>query len=218
MKISSIVFCTFFSIKGYSQTVIDYNNFNVSLATKALEESYLNYRDTISHFGDDPKYSFDSLRPELNNVPKLRRPKKSNYLYENYSYKNCLTLLSSGQFYHIDVKEKFKSEQKKFILEAINNVKNIPDYFKGEFKTASYSEVLFQCKDLSLTSYEELADYIIKTFEKSPSHCSILRGGTHSYYLYSEYKITDVTGLFSCCVLYDKSRKRIVSAINIVTM
>jgi hypothetical protein len=103
-------------------------------------------------------------------------------------------------------------------LETIKNGKNIPDYFKGEFKTASYSEVLFQCKDLSLTTYEELADYIIKTFEKSPSHCSILRGGTHSYYLYCEHKIKDVTGLFSCCMLYDKVRNRTVSAINIVTM
>jgi hypothetical protein len=58
MKISSIVLFTFLSVNGHSQTVIDYNNFNVALATKALEESYLYYRDTISHFGDDPTILF----------------------------------------------------------------------------------------------------------------------------------------------------------------
>ena len=214
-KIVLILFLILIS-NFYSQK-INYDNFDIVLANDALSVSFLKYRDTITHLTSNPKYSYSIYAPEMNNVKGIRNPLKSDILYKNYSFSNCSKLLCSNSSDHIDVTESFKKDKQKFIEEGFKYEKNISEKIINTSRV-NYGEVLFICEDKKFDTYQELADFIILSFDKSSSHSSILRGQMHSNYLLETYNITTVTGLFSCCVLYDKNKNKFISTINIVTI
>jgi hypothetical protein len=216
MKTTVLILFLILISNFYSQK-INYDNFDVNLANEALSISFLKFRDTITHLTSNPKYSYYTYAPEMNKIKSLRIPNKSDMLYNFYSFSNCNKLLYSDNSDHIDVTESFKKDKPKFIKESFKYEKNISEKVINTSRV-NYGEVLFICENKKFDTYQELADFIILSFDKSSSHSTILRGQMHSKYLLDNYNISTVTGLFSCCILYDKNRNKFVSTINIVTV
>jgi hypothetical protein len=191
---------------------IDYDNFDEDLATKALAEAFLNFRDTFTHFTIDPKYKISDVNPDMNNYPELRKLKWSDYLYTNVSDKNCETLLSSSDFYHIDVKSWVESNVKVLTDDMFlgKNVPNVTYSLTG----VTYLENLYRSVNLYFETYEDLAKDIIFSWNESPGHCSTLRIGSYSRSKLKKYNLK-IPGIFSVCVKYNKETKKVISSLNI---
>ena len=52
------------SLNGYSQTPIDYNNFDTDLASQILGQKFIEFRDTITQYGHGATL-FDGWLPYL---------------------------------------------------------------------------------------------------------------------------------------------------------
>lgn len=212
------LFLTFFILLGfnvYSQTKIDYNNFDNDLATKILAKKFIEFRDTITLLGSD--LVFTELRPEIESNPDLMIPKWSDYLYNKTSNPNCSTIIKEGHSArHIDVSKWFYSEDTKWEIAQIKfKSSKVP---KSSWVPLSssimYAENVCSLMD-KLNTYEELASYVINLWENSPEHRKVQRGYTYDTLSYKKYK-EKIYGIFSCKVMYDKNSGVTKAVLNLV--
>lgn len=200
------------SVFGFTQK-IDYENFDNGLATKALKDAYLVFMDTFTHFTTDPKFKIETTCPTFYNLPETRKIVWSDLLYKNVSYVSCSTLIAKKEFDHLDFSSWLNLNKTKMVNDYLSGFKSIPkiDY---NYNYVSLEEVLFMCKNSNFETYQELANYMIKSWDKSPMHCGTIRFIPYDSYYYEVYN-AKVISKFSCCVMYDKNTKEIKSCINI---
>ena len=205
------------TLNGYSQTPIDYDNFDSDLASKILGQRFIEFRDTITQFGHGASIFVDRL-PYLKDNQDLLVPQWCDYLYENLSKYNCGKMMENKRHEagHIDREKWFDSEKTKSDLGEI--------MFKGtiipesEWGIYTYS-MRYGENSCSLQSkfktYEELALHIINGYENSIMHRCAQRGIIHDVTVYRSYGVK-IYGLFSCCIMYDKETKITKSVLNMV--
>ena len=202
-------------INLYSQTVIDYKNFNNDLATNILAQTFIEFRDTITLLGSN--LVFTTIRPEIVNNSDLMIPKWSDYLYNNTSNPNCSTIIKEGHSArHVDVSEWFYSDNTKFEIAQIK--------FKGSKVPKSswvplssylvYNENVCSLMD-KLKTYEELATYIITLWETSKEHRRAQRDYTYDTLSYKKYN-EKIYGIFSCRVIYNPNFGTTKAVLNMV--
>ena len=215
MKSLILYLFLFFNLSLFSQTKIDYNNFDSDLATKILAKKFIEFRDTITLRGSN--LVFTTIRPEIVNNSDLMIPKWSDYLYNNTSNPNCSTIIKEGHSArHVDVSEWFYSDNTKFEIAQIK--------FKGSKVPKSswvplssylvYNENVCSLMD-KLNTYEELASYIITLWETSKEHRRAQRDYTYDTLSYKKYN-EKIYGIFSCKVMYDKNSGVTKAVLNMV--
>ena len=196
----------------FSQTKIDYNNFNVDTATKVFTKVFLEFRDTAVHFcGGVPHVEH---HPVLSEFPELRRPRWSDFLYEQVSLPNCKELYKySNKVFHVDREEWYETNIKTIRKEYYKGIKNVP---QDELDNArlNYSENALSTSK-KFDTYEELGSFIILSWEKSPSHKCGQRGVLYDTFSYNHYGLK-IQDLFSCCVVYNPSNGYTKAVINFI--
>ena len=206
-----------FSLNSYSQTPIDYDNFDTDLASKILGQKFIEFRDTITQFGHGASIFVDRY-PYLKDNRDLLVPQWSEYLYENLSKYNCWKMMEnkSHQAGHIDREKWFDSEQTRSDLgKILYEGTPIPESEWSVYTSSmSYGENSCSLRS-KFKTYEELALHIINGYENSIMHRCAQRGIIHNSVAYKYYDIK-VYGLFSCCVMYDKETHVTKSVLNMV--
>ena len=203
-------------INLYSQTVIDYKNFNNDLATKILAQKFIEFRDTITQFGGGNTLFTDS-RPELKDNQDLLIPKWSDYLYNETSKPNCNELNKVGHsVWHVDVSKWFYSDNTTLKISQIRfSGSKVP---KSSWLSLSssmiYRENVCSLMD-KLKTYEELATYIITLWENSKEHKRAQRGYTYDTLSYTKYN-EKIYGIFSCRVIYNSNFGTTKAVLNMV--
>jgi hypothetical protein len=200
---------------SFSQTKIDYNNFNNDLATKILAKKFIEFRDTITLFGSN--LVFTDVNPEIIDNPDLMIPKWSDYLYNNTSNPNCSTIIKEGHSArHVDVSKWFYSEDTKWEISQIKfKGSKIPKSSWSPLNSSMiYRENACSLMD-KLQTYEDLATYIIMLWENSKEHRRAQRGYTYSTFSYKKYN-EKIYGIFSCKVMYDKNTEVTKAVLNLV--
>lgn len=204
-----------FNLNLFSQTVIDYNNFDNDLATKILAQKFIEFRDTITLFGSG--LVFTKVNPEIIDNPDLMIPKWSDYLYDNTSNPNCSILIKEGHSVrHIDVSSWFYSDNTTLKISQIRfSGSKVP---KSSWLSLSssmiYRENVCSLMD-KLKTYEELATYIITLWENSKEHKRAQRGYTYETLSFTKYG-EKIYGIFSCKVMYDKNSGVTKAVLNMV--
>jgi hypothetical protein len=211
-KLISILSIFFVSVTGKTQTPIDYSNFNVELASKIMGDVFLKFRDTINCFsGGEP---FTVSYPAIGLYPELKKPRWSDYLYKKVSEPNCKELSSYGnKAFHIDREEWFKTNITEIREEYYKGIPNVPKY-RLENARLSYSENVFSYNG-KFNTYEELASYAIKCWEKSTLHRCAQRGLMYDTFSYDEYGLR-IQDIFSTCVMYNPSNGCTKIVINFI--
>jgi hypothetical protein len=196
----------------FSQTKIDYNNFNVDTATKVFAKVFLEFRDTAVHFASGVPHVVPY--PVLSESPELRRPRWSDFLYEQVSLPNCKELYKYGNHvFHVDREEWYKTNINTIRQEYYKGIKNVPQC-QLENARLIYSENAFSTSK-KFDTYEELASFIIMSWENSITHKCAQRGILYDSFSYKEYglKIQDI---FSCCVVYNPLNGHTKAVINFI--
>jgi len=215
MKNLIVIFFFLIGVSVFSQTKINYNNFDNDLATKILAQKFIEFRDTITQLGGG--LVFTKVNPEIESNPDLMIPKWSDYLYQNTSKPNCDIIINEGYTVrHVDVSSWFYNEKTKKQISVIK--------FKGsEVPESSWlslsSYMVYKENACTLMdkfkTYEELASYILMLWEKSPAHKRAQRSYTYDTLSYKKYG-EKIYGIFSCRILYDKETGITKSVLNIV--
>ena len=216
MKNLIVIFFFLIGVSVFSQTKINYNNFDNDLATKILAQKFIEFRDTITQFGGGNTLFTDS-RPELKDNQDLLIPKWSDYLYDKTSKPNCNELNKVGHsVWHVDVSKWFYSETTKSDISKIKfQGSKIPqNLWVPHSSSLVYNENVCSLMD-KFKTYEELAVYIITLWENSPLHRDVQRGITHSHVCYKKYN-EKIYGIFSCRVTYNPNFGTTKSVLNIV--
>jgi hypothetical protein len=200
------------SIGGFSQTPIDYNNFNTDTASMILAKVFLEFRDTAVSFGSGKPHAENY--PAVAEFPELKTPRWSDYLYKEVSFVNCSELINAGKsIYHVDREEWFKSN-----IQKIREV-----YYEGYDKVPEsrllnarlhYSENGFKT-NIKFDTYEELAKFMIDSWEKSIYHKNGQRVLLYDIWSFDEYGLK-IKDLFSCCVMYNSMTGYTKSVINFI--
>jgi hypothetical protein len=184
---------TFFSQK------IDYNNFDVMLASKVLFEKMNYFRDTITQTGYGAQ--FDSVFFETKKDRSLRKLYWSDNVFNLFSKPNCLENIRIGDLHHIDHKEWWNNKNNRKIFSDDVYVfvpKNVVKTY--QFTYSENCGVLYQ----KFETYQELADFMIMCWEKSYFHRCKQRSGLYSTYLVeSGCKVRTAS---ACCVQYENGR------------
>ena len=215
MKNLIVIFFFLIGVNVFSQTKINYNNFDNDLATKILAQTFIEFRDTITQFGSG--LVFTNVNPEIIKNPDLMIPEWSDYLYDNTSNPNCSILIKEGHsFRHIDVSTRFYSDNTTLKISQIRfSGSKVP---KSSWLSLSssmiYRENVCSLMD-KLKTYEELATYIITLWENSKEHKRAQRGYTYDTLSYTKYN-EKIYGIFSCKVMYDKNTGVTKSVLNMV--
>jgi hypothetical protein len=192
---------------------IDYNNFNSDLATKALAQAYLNFKDTADTFTSGEKFS--SYTTEILTNPELKKARWSDWVYKTFSKPNTEIMSKDPQngFYHVDVEKKFLSDENLIRREYYRGVKNVPKIMlKSRF--LGYKENIYRT-ERNFETYQDLANSIIKCWDKSYLHSCVLRSICHDITCYKEYGIK-VQNIFACCVMYNPKTKCTKACINFI--
>ena len=212
MKHLLLILTLFIGFGFFSQT-IDYSNFDERLASLSLAKAFCNFKDTTTThdlYLDYAKYS--EMSPDLMKNKSLRKIRWNEWIYNNISTKNCDKVMGMGsKINHPDIEKWIESNQKLITKEVTKNQKT----YYSEHRI-SYSEVLFQHNSKKYKTYEELANEIIKTLDKSRSHSGLMRGKEYSVSEYEKGFI--LTSAFACSVKYDKNINYIKCAINIISI
>ena len=204
-----------YNLNLFSQTAIDYNNFDNDLATKILAQKFIDFRDTITQLGSG--LVFTKVNPEIINNPDLMIPKWSDYLYDNTSNPNCSILIKEGHSVrHIDVSAWFYSDITKSKISQIrfSDTKVPKSSWLPLSSSMIYRENVCSLMD-ELKTYEGLATYIITLWENSKEHKRAQRGYTYKILAYRKYN-EKIYGIFSCKVMYDKNTGVTKSVLNMV--
>ena len=201
------------TLNGYSQTPIDYDNFDREVAEFHLREAFLHFRDTITKMGYDKERFI--LYPELLKDKSLDIPIWSDKVYELISKHNCDILTNiKDDVYHVD-REKWWEDpktQKLFVEEKYKHIED--EKIRESITEVGYSEnALFTTK--KFTTYEELATALINQWENSYYHKCLQRRNMFCTYLYRSHNII-VKDLFACSVTYNPSTKCVHSVINFI--
>lgn len=212
MKVNFLlIFLLFFGNYQFAQTAIDYNNFDERKASLALAKAFCNFKDTTTThdlYLDYAKYS--EMSPDLMKNKKLRKVRWNEWIYSNISTKNCDKTMEMGtKIDHPDI-EKWVETNQKLITEEVT--KNQKTYYSDH--RISYKEVLFQHNSKKYKTYEELANVIIQTLDKSRSHSGLMRGKDYSISEYEKGFI--LTSAFACSVKYNKGLNYIKCSLNVI--
>ena len=205
------------TLNGYSQTPIDYDNFDTDLASQILGQKFIEFRDTITQYGHGATL-FDGWLPYLEDNRDLLVPQWCDYLYKNLSKYNCGKMMENKkhQAGHIDREKWFDSKQTRSDLGKI--LYGGTPLLENEWSVYT-SSMRYRENSCSLRSkfktYEELALHIINGYENSIMHRCAQRGVIHDVTFYKYYNIK-VYGLFSCCVMYDKETRVTKSVLNMI--
>ena len=205
------------TLNGYSQTPIDYDNFDTDLASQILGQKFIEFRDTITQFGHGASIFVDRL-PYLKDNRDLLVPQWCDYLYKNLSKYNCGKMMENKkhQAGHIDREKWFKSKQTKSDLgKILYEGTIIPESEWGAYTTCMRYRENSCSIGGRFDTYEELGVYIISRYESSIMHRCAQRGVIHDATVYKHYNIK-VYGLFSCCVMYDKETRVTKSVLNLI--
>jgi len=208
------------TLNGYSQTPIDFDNFSVEIATEKLKEAFILYRDTITTYGAYNEHNHYEKFTFLNDKKEMMIPRWSEWVYDNISQPNVSEVINSNSFYHPDRVKWYRSNKETVINE----------YYKGIYDTDSienivsrpeYEENLYYGKfsgstPIDVKTYEDLAKKIIMCWEGSRDHRCTQRQPLFSRYRYPKYG-DETTGLFACCVMFDKENKKIIASLNLIT-
>ena len=118
---------------------IDYNNFDNKMATNALKNAFMGFRDTINSFGGGNKWNVDY--PEVDSFPEMNKPRWSDWLYNTISLKNCSELINDYNLdpYHVDKSEWFKVNKDLIRKEYYKDFNDIPSDLLNNARLA-YSE------------------------------------------------------------------------------
>jgi hypothetical protein len=197
----------------FSQTKIDYENFDENLAKKAFINAFTIFRDTFTTHHLTLNYAkVDSMSPEMNKKPQLRKMRWSDWLYDNLSKQNCQKIINMGdRFDHVDVTSWLELNRSNISVIGAGDIKGLTSPNRLNFM---YKENIFQ-STYNFQTYEELVSYIIKSWDKSPRHSAIMRGKHYSTVKYEKNNII-LTSIFSCSIKYDKKNNRTKSTINII--
>ena len=195
---------TFFFLLGfgvYSQTKIDYDNFNENTAKEAFIKAFTVFRDTFTiHHLSMPSTKLDSMSPDMVKTPQLRKMRSSDWLYTNLSVKNCQKIINMGNnFDHVDVTDWLEINRNNLWVNGIKNIKGLTPSTSFDFL---YKENIFQYTG-KFETYDELAVFIIKTWDKSPRHSAMMRSENYSNIKYKKNNII-LTAIYSCSIKYDK--------------
>lgn len=199
------------SLSGVSQK-IDYTNFDNDLATKALAEAFLNFRDTIDSYGHGKKWT--EFHPEVDSLSHINKPRWSDWVYETFSLPNCEKMAKDGNNvpYHVDVKDYFRSNIDLVRKEYYEGT-NAPQNYK-ENSRLSYSEnaISFNGKR---DTYQDLANEMILCWEGSTYHRNAQRGLFFDTFGYSEYGL-EIQDMFACSVIYNPQTGLTKAVINFI--
>lgn len=187
------------TLNGYTQTPIDYDNFDSDLASKIFAKEFLKFRDTINSFGSGNLFSVK--HPETVEYPELKIPRWSDYLYQQVTLPNCDKLYTMGRnIYHIDREQWFKSNIDSIRKEYYNETPNIPEEQLLNARLR-YSENAAATTH-KFKTYEEIASYIILCWEKSITHRNGQRSILYDVWSYRHYDLK-IQSMFSVCVKYN---------------
>jgi hypothetical protein len=192
---------------------IDYQNFDESLATDALENAFIHFRDTFSHLTINPKYKLSEYSVDLANDTNLRKMRWSDFLQKEMSVKNLNEIISTGVFAHPNRKEWVQLNKQKFIDEFYST-KKVSSIDKSQSRV-SYDEALYSGKNLVYETYEDLANGIIKSWLMSESHSRSLRTTGYSRFNLKKYN-HKLTSLYSVSVVFDKTNNTVYSVLNVI--
>ena len=209
----SLIF-TFFFLLGfgvYSQTKIDYDHFDENAAKVAFINAFTVFRDTFTiHHLSMSSTKLDSMSPDMIKNPQLRKMRSSDWLYTNLSVKNCQKISTDNKLTHTDVTDWLEANKNTICINCKKNVKGIT----SRDIMISYKENIFQTT-YKFETYEELASYIIKTWDKSPRHSAMMRSKNYSTYEYEKTNIV-LTAIYSCSIKYNKTTNKLSSTLNII--
>jgi hypothetical protein len=187
------------TLNSYSQTPIDYNNFDTDLASKIFAKEFKKFRDTINAFGSGRLFSKNY--PETVEYPELKIPRWSDYLYQQVTLPNCLELTKMGRnIYHVDREPWFKSNIGTIRKEYYRETPNIPEEQLLNARL-SYSENA-AATTRKFKTYEEIASFIILLWEKSITHRNGQRSILYDTWSYRHYNLK-IQSMFSVCVKYN---------------
>jgi len=209
------LFLSFFFLLGfgvYSQTKIDYDHFDENAAKVAFIKAFTVFRDTFTiHHLSMSSTKLDSMSPDMIKNPQLRKMRSSDWLYTNLSVKNCQKISTDNKLTHTDVTDWLETNKNTI---WVNGIKNIKGLTSSTTFNIIYKENIFRtpCK---FETYEDLANNIIKTWDKSPRHSAMMRSKNYSTYEYEKNNIV-LTAIFSCSIKYNKTTNVVSSALNIV--
>lgn len=200
------------SLSGFSQK-IDYNKFDSNLATKALAKAFNNFRDTISTFGGGEKWNV--AYPEVDLFPFMNKYRWSDWLYNTISLPNCTQLNNDYKFspFHVDKEQWFKGNINLIRKEYFKGLKNMPK-IETERARLTYSENAVTIGG-KYETYEELANHMIKVWEKSDLHRCAQRGLGYNVCLYKRCGLK-IQNIFSCCVMYNPNNGLTKAVINFI--
>jgi hypothetical protein len=154
---------------------IDYNNFDVMLASKILFEKMNYFRDTITQTGYGAP--FDSVFFETKNNKSLRKLYWSDNVYKLISEPNCSENIRRNELFHVDRQEWWDDET--------NRDKFLDDVYAFVPKPAYKCNQLTYSENCGFTTakfetYQDLADHIILAWEDSYFHRCLQRSGLYS--------------------------------------
>ena len=201
-----------FSLNGFTQK-IDYTNFDNDLATKALAEAFLNFRDTIDCYGGGKKWNV--THPVVDSFPEMNKPRWSDWVYENISLPNCVEMSNNAKnvLYHVDRTDWYKGNEQLVRDVYYEGVPNVPQIIVRNARLR-YSENIFMYTGEKET-YQELATHMIVLWENSTHHRNAQRGLLYDTFSYKEYGLK-IQDLFACCVIYNPYTKTTRSSINFI--
>jgi hypothetical protein len=152
---------------------IDYNNFDNYRASKVLFEELNKFRDTITITGYGKPLI--EVYPELKTNPELKKFYWSEKIYTLISQPNCLENVNQNRLFHVDRSKWWENEdnRKKFRNEIyVKPEKDDPNYFIYE-ENGGRTNTKFE-------TYQEMAKYMINSWEKSYTHRCTQRAGLYS--------------------------------------
>jgi hypothetical protein len=200
------------SVFGFTQK-IDYQNFDESLATEALKNAFVNFRDTFSHLTINPKYKLSEYSVDLANDTNLRKMRWSDFLQKEISNKNLNEIISTGVFAHPNRTEWVESN-KQTLIDEFYSTKKVSSIDKTQSRV-NYDEAIYSGKNLLYETYEDLANGVIKSWCSSESHSRTLRTTGYSRFNLKKYNYK-LTSLYSVSVVFDKTKNTVYSVLNII--
>jgi len=162
---------------------IDYKNFDNKTAEKVLWQKILYYRDTIKTFGGGGKIS-----DYYKDTPNYKESFKWNWsedVYNIFSRPNCDKISIGTKPYHVDVKDLVFGQKVRGIFTPLiykdfdKKFYTINSFGQFEYKDVEYSENAIKYT-ANFKTYQEMADEIILSWDKSVMHRGMLRRG-HFY-------------------------------------
>lgn len=178
-----IVFYFLFIFSNLSAQKIDYNNFNNELASKVLFEELNKFRDTITVTGAG--LPFEEVWPKVKKHPELRKLYWSDDVHNLISKPNITENIIKNRLHHVNRRDWWNIEKNReiFLKDMFLNYKSTTDDFLIYSENIGYSTETFE-------TYQEMAKFMIESWDKSFMHRCLQRQGLYSNILIEEGKIT----------------------------